>query len=38
VEIGDFARFEHPNPVMSYFGLVPSEYSSGETRRHGAIT
>jgi transposase len=23
---------------MSYLGLVPSEYSSGETRRQGAIT
>jgi transposase len=38
VEVGDFARFEHPNRLMSYLGLVPSEYSSGETRRQGAIT
>jgi transposase len=38
VEVGDFARFEHPSRLMSYLGLVPSEYSSGETRRQGAIT
>ena len=37
-EIGDFARFEHPNRLMSYVGLVPSERSSGQTRRQGAIT
>ena len=37
-EIGDFARFEHPGQLMSYLGLVPSEHSSGQTRRQGAIT
>lgn len=37
-EVGDFARFEHPRLLMSYLGLVPSEKSSGETRRQGAIT
>ena len=37
-EVGDFARFERPSQLMSYLGLVPSEYSSGETRRQGAIT
>jgi transposase len=37
-EIGDFARFEHPSQLMSYLGLVPSEKTSGETRRQGAIT
>ena len=37
-EIGDFARFEHPAKLMSYLGLVPSENSSGQTRRQGAIT
>ena len=37
-EIGDFARFERPAQLMSYVGLVPSEYSSGQTRRQGAIT
>ncbi len=37
-EIGNFERFERPGPLMSYLGLVPSENSSGETRRQGAIT
>jgi transposase len=37
-EIGDFARFERPGQLMSYLGLVPSEQSSGQTRRQGAIT
>lgn len=37
-EIGDFHRFERPAQLMSYLGLVPSEYSSGETRRQGSIT
>jgi transposase len=37
-EIGEFARFEHPRQLMSYLGLVPSEHSSGQTRRQGAIT
>jgi len=37
-EIGDFARFERPGQLMSYLGLVPSERSSGQTRRQGVIT
>ncbi len=37
-EIGDFTRFQRPGKLMSYVGLVPSENSSGETRRQGAIT
>ena len=37
-EIGDFHRFERPGQLMSYLGLVPSEYSSGETRRQGQLT
>ena len=37
-EIGDFRRFEHPGKLMAYVGLVPSEYSSGGTRRQGSIT
>jgi transposase len=37
-EVGDFERFERPKLLMSYLGLVPSENSSGETRRQGAIT
>jgi transposase len=37
-EIGDLTRFAHPRQLMAYLGLVPSEYSSGQTRRQGAIT
>ncbi len=37
-EVGDFARFDKAGRLMSYLGLVPSENSSGETRRQGAIT
>lgn len=37
-EIGDFSRFAHPTELMGFLGLVPSEYSTGETRRQGDIT
>jgi transposase len=37
-ELGDLRRFAHPKQLMSFLGLVPSEYSSGESRRLGAIT
>lgn len=37
-EIGDIRRFTHPRELMSFLGLVPSEHSSGNTRRLGAIT
>jgi transposase len=37
-EIGDFDRFERPGKLMSYLGLVPSENSTGQTRRQGSIT
>jgi transposase len=37
-EIGDFSRFDTPAKLMSYLGLVPSEHSTGQTRRQGAIT
>jgi transposase len=37
-EVGDFQRFERAGRLMSYLGLVPSENSSGESRRQGAIT
>jgi len=37
-EIGNFERFPRAGQLMSYLGLVPSENSSGETRRQGAIT
>lgn len=37
-EIQDFSRFDHPRALMSYLGVVPSEHSSGPSRRQGAIT
>ena len=37
-EIGDFGRFAHPEQLMSYLGVVPSEHSSGSQRRQGPIT
>ena len=37
-EIGDFARFSNPRQLMAYLGLVPSEHSSGSSRRQGGIT
>lgn len=37
-ELGDLTRFDHPRQLMSYLGLTPSEYSSGERRRLGGIT
>jgi transposase len=37
-ELGDLNRFEHPKRLMSYLGLVPSEYSTGEARVQGKIT
>ena len=37
-EIGNFARFERAPALMAYLGLVPSEASSGETKRRGRIT
>jgi transposase len=37
-EIVDFQRFQRPRELMAYLGLVPSEYSSGQTERRGAIT
>lgn len=37
-EVGDFARFGKAGQLMSYLGLVPSEHSTGESRRLGSIT
>ncbi|MBI3300738.1 MAG: IS110 family transposase, partial [Deltaproteobacteria bacterium] len=36
--LGDLTRFDNPRQLMSYLGLIPSEYSSGERRRQGTIT
>ncbi len=37
-EIGDFSAFAHPKQLASFLGLVPSEHSTGDKRRQGAIT
>ena len=37
-ELGDLGRFPAPRPLMAYLGLVPSEHSSGASRRRGRIT
>jgi transposase len=37
-EIGDFHRFARARELMGFLGLVPSEHSSGSTRRQGEIT
>jgi transposase len=37
-ELGDLTRFDHPRELMKFLGLIPSEYSTGERRRQGAIT
>jgi transposase len=37
-EAGDLRRFEHPRQLMAFLGLVPSERSTGETKRQGGIT
>jgi transposase len=37
-ELGDLTRFDTPRQLMSYLGLTPSEYCSGERWRQGTIT
>jgi transposase len=37
-ELGDLRRFASAPALMAYLGLVPSEHSSGETRKRGRIT
>jgi transposase len=37
-QIGDFTRFETPEQLGSFAGLVPSSYSSGGKERYGRIT
>jgi transposase len=37
-EVVDFQRFARPRQLMAYLGLVPSEYSSGDTQHRGALT
>jgi transposase len=37
-ELGEVHRFAHPRQVMAYLGLTPSENTSNDKRRQGAIT
>jgi transposase len=37
-ETVSFARFSHPSGYMAWLGFVPSEHSSGPSRRQGPIT
>jgi transposase len=36
-EVGDLSRFT-PTGLMAFLGMVPSEYTTGDKRRQGAIT
>lgn len=38
VEVGDLGRFASAEQFMSFVGLTPTEYSSGEKRAQGSIT
>jgi transposase len=37
-ELHDVRRFQHPRALMAFVGLVPSEASTGDRHRPGAIT
>lgn len=37
-EVDDIRRFSSPRKLMAYFGLVPSEHSSGQKEHRGPIT
>lgn len=37
-EIGSFKRFTSPKHFMAYVGLIPSENSSGDSRKQGNVT
>ena len=37
-ELGDLSRFDNPKQLMSFLGLTPSEYSSGQRQTRGRIT
>ena len=37
-ETGDLRRFSSAGKLMAYYGLVPSEYSSGPKEKRGSIT
>jgi len=37
-ELGDLTRFKNPKQLMCFLGLTPSEHSTGERKKQGAIT
>ena len=37
-EVGDFSRFDKPEELVSYAGLAPRVFQSGQTVRYGRIT
>ena len=37
-ELGEITRFDNPRQLAAFVGLIPSEYSTGESRRLGPIT
>lgn len=37
-ELGDLNRFDKPAQLMAYLGLIPSEYSTGNSIKKGGIT
>ena len=37
-EIGEWERFDHPDQLAAYLGIVPSEHTTGAQRRLGSIT
>lgn len=37
-ETGDVNRFASPEPYMAFIGIIPSEHSTGDKVRRGAIT
>ena len=38
VEIGEWGRFDHPDQLSAYLGIVPCEHTTGSQRRLGSIT
>jgi transposase len=37
-ELGDVRRFQKPTDLMGFVGIVPSERTSGDSQRRGALT
>ncbi len=37
LEIDDISRFRHPSKIVSWMGLCPTVYQSGNTTRHGKM-